>query len=162
MEHMLCVQSMPELADSNSVLKEWIRCTCDELLVCLLPRKRWLLMNEIMACHTVLQITVTPMIKISRVAPALLEKGLSLFGLRAEVLRRTSRCIYCKQNCFILCVFYTVDFFDIFCIHCDRMAQEVLVLAIVNVCYFSFVYTHLSFAYLPVRLYSVLRELHPA
>lgn len=62
--------------------------------------------------------------------------GAQPFGFRADVLVRTGKCIYCKFNCFILCVFYTVDFFDIFCIHCDQMAQEVLVLGIVKVRYF--------------------------
>lgn len=31
-----------------------------------------------------------------------------------HVLLRTGKCIYCKLNCFILCVFYTVDVFDIY------------------------------------------------
>lgn len=79
--------------------------------------------------------------KITLSCSGVADKGAQPFGPRAGVLQRTSRCIYCKQNCFILCVFYTVDFFDIFCIHCERMAQEVLVLAIVKLCYFSFVYT---------------------
>ncbi len=76
---------------------------------------------------------------------------------------RTSRCIYCKLNCFILCVFYTVDFFDIFCIHCDQTAREVLVLDVVKVCDLSFVYSAQFFfpsAKLPVRFCSMLRELH--
>lgn len=82
--------------------------------------------------YTVLQITDTPLIKYLE----LLRRcwiGAQPFGFRADVLLRTSKCIYCKLNCFILCVFYTVDFFDIFCIHCDQMAQEVLVLGIVKV-----------------------------
>lgn len=122
-------------------------------------------MNEITACPTVFQITVTPVIKYLE----LLRRcwiGAQPFGFRADVLLRTSRCIYCKLNCFILCVFYTVDFFDIFCIHCERMAQEVLVLGIAKKkkkkCVISHSCTQLGFssANLPVRLYSMLRELH--
>lgn len=66
----------------------------------------------------------------------------------------SERVDYCKLNCFILCVFYTVDFFDIFCIHCDRMAQEVLVLGIVkSVLFLMCVHSSVFFSSdLPVRL----------
>lgn len=51
-------------------------------------------------------------------------------------------------------VFSTVDFFDIFCIHCDWMAQEVLVLSIVNVSN-SHAYTAQFFFYFsPSRLFA--------
>lgn len=130
-----------------TVFKELINCTYDELLACLLHCKRCirLLMNEIMACHIqYYSITVTPMIKyLELLRPCWI--GAQPFGFRADVLLRTGRCIYCKLNCFILCVFYTVDFFDIFCIHCDQMAQEVLVLGIVKTCVISHLCTQLSF-----------------
>lgn len=94
-----------------------------------------------MAFRTVLQITVIPIRKYYLGVFRTCWIGTQPAGFRTDVLFRTSRCIYCKLNCFILCVFDTVYFFDIFCIHCDRMAQEVLVRGIVKVCYFSFVYT---------------------
>lgn len=40
--------------------------------------------------------------------------------------------LYNRTALYFVFFLYTVDFFDIFCIHCDRMAQEVLVLAIVK------------------------------
>lgn len=111
-----------------------INCTYDELLACLLHCKRYVTVDE---WNNGIPYSITNYSNSHDTVPWIAcWKGGSAFG----ILSRYSRCIYCKWNCFILCVFYTVDLFDISCIHCDRMAQEVLVLGIVKV--FSFVYTY--------------------
>lgn len=86
----------------------------------------------------VLQITLTPMIQyleflVGWGSAFWFQSRFSVKNKETNKKKQQKTCIYCKMNCFILCVFSTVDFFDIFCIHCDWMAQEVLVLSIVNV-----------------------------
>lgn len=119
----------------------------------------------------VLQITLTPMIQyleflVGWGSAFWFQSRFSVKNKETNKKKQQKKHAFTVKWTALYFVFSTVDFFDIFCIHCDWMAQEVLVLSIVNVsnshAYTAqfFFFTFLLLAYLPVRLYSMLWESH--